>query len=265
MVVRRKRCFCKFRIQRVRLTISNGEHFKGGLTEQDSNMKLWRKIAWRGFAIFLAFEIVLACIYLILLMTGATQSYAMACFDLNGEMNVPAIYSALQLVAVGGVFVAIAWMHQTGEAGWRIFLATLGLFFLFFAADESFEIHEMLGGFMKANAPFTKLWGDSLGWVTPYAIAGIIWLAATFRYYLRMIRKYPYEFAVLAGGFAIYAFGAVGMEIIGSDLERGEDAVSLVYGLQIVFEELTEMVGVSVLFLGAALLGKASATRVRAT
>lgn len=65
-------------------------------------------------------------------------------FHLNGERNIPAVLSSLQLALVGFVALLIAWKRKRQQTWRLLYYVGLGILFLYLAYDEYFALHEYL-------------------------------------------------------------------------------------------------------------------------
>jgi hypothetical protein len=163
-------------------------------------------------------------------------------FDLNLEQNIPTLFSTLDLAFAS----LLLWTHsrklnnerQPDSAYWL----GLSIIFAFLATDEFCSIHERL------NKPVEQLLHTTNGallyaWVVPYAAFVLIFAAVYLRFWWRMPTRYRILFAV-AG--SIYVVGALGLEMIGAELDSiyGIGA-SVAEGIEIIVEEGMEMSGIA--------------------
>lgn len=134
--------------------------------------------------------------------------------NLDGEANVPAWYSGVQLLLIAfPAFIRGAQMREENRAShWRIYmLIALGATFL--SADEIGMIHESLRPiltyhvFGRVNYPDGK---DAIGLVVAgvYGVVGLILFALFWKQAIAFLKEKPGRFWVLFGG-AVFVFGAV--------------------------------------------------------
>ncbi len=167
-------------------------------------------------------------------------------FDLNGEANLPAWYSSALLLTAAGL-LAVTWRGTAAEArGERRAWAALAAVFVFLAADETAEIHELLNPLREQfGAEGLLYWA----WVIPYGIAGLVLAIAYARFLWRLPRRTA---GLFIGAAALYVGGALVLEMAGgyasATFGRGSLPVVITYTL----EELGEMFGM-VLFIYALL------------
>lgn len=163
-------------------------------------------------------------------------------FDLDGERNIPALYSTCLFLLCGILFLLVGRATvATNTPAWAWWL--LGAVFLLFGVDEFVGIHEELTEPVR-NA--FKLSGVFYyAWVVPYAIAGVI-LA------LFLIRTFIELPAGLKGWFivsgALLVVGTIAFEMIGGWLfEASGRQRGLLNAVLVAVEETCEMAGLIVL------------------
>ena len=116
-------------------------------------------------------------------------------WDLNQEANVGATLASTQLALVSIAAFATAWVARGWQARHRLYMAALGLVFLFFAWDEFFLVHEQI-----AN------------WEILYAVLGAVVVAATALVAASSPRRSRIWYICLLIGLAISATGAIVLE-----------------------------------------------------
>jgi hypothetical protein len=190
-----------------------------------------------GIVVLMSLAVTVAAWRLQVAAPGSAPIPALQWFDVSSERNVPTAWSALLLLSCS---VTAALLSLRGGAGWVLVAVTCA----FLALDESFELHERLGGLGGSVA------GDRLhfAWVVPgAALVCVVGLAL-----LRRLRAQPLEVRrrlVVAG--AVYLTGALVLETVSGQVLRaygGGKAYTLVTSA----EEGLEMAGASLLL--AALL-----------
>ena len=65
-------------------------------------------------------------------------------WDVHEEGNIPASLASAQLALVAGAALATAWLARGKPAWQRLYLAGIGLVFLFVARDEYLSLHEKI-------------------------------------------------------------------------------------------------------------------------
>ena len=171
---------------------------------------------------------------------GSAPVAALQWFDVNSERNVPTAWSALLLLSCATTAALLA-VRGWGGSGWLLVAVTCA----FLALDESFELHERLGGLGSSVAD------DRLhfAWVVPgAALACVVGLVL-----LRRLRAQPAAVLrrlVLAA--VVYLTGALVLETVSGQVLRAYGAGGKAYTLVTSVEEGMEMAGASLLL--AALL-----------
>ncbi|UII26407.1 hypothetical protein LVD15_24430 [Fulvivirga maritima] len=166
------------------------------------------------------------------------EEHVIRLIDFDTEQNIPSYFSSLLLLSVSILLMYIARSKRTGNF-YKQWLG-LSLIFAFLAIDEAVSIHEILIGPMRY---FFNLDGIFYyAWVIPY---GIIFLMIGI-YYIKFLfslpKTYTKRFIISA---AIFIFGALVMEMIGSSYVSHNGGKDLIYGLLCTVEETFEMVGMS--------------------
>lgn len=180
-------------------------------------------------------------------------------FDLNGEANIPSVYSALAIWFSASLLWYI-FMRKKREGNkqaicWR----GLSFVFIFLGMDELTQIHEKLKTGQQFLSKFINLPESYLYWTVFYGVALLVFSIWIFRFYWQLPRATRIRFTI-AG--ITYIAGALGMEIVGGYYERfvlgspydtsvGLPALGM--GGLILVEEGLEMIGI-VLFIRAILL-----------
>ena len=181
----------------------------------------------------------------------STPIPALRWFDVNSERNVPTAWSALLLLSSSTTAALLAVRGRgasTASSGWLLVSATCA----YLALDETFELHERLGGIGDSVA------GDRLhfAWVVPgVALAGLVGLVL-----LQRLRAQPADVRrrlVIAA--AVYLSGAIVLETLSGQVLRAYGGGGKAYLVVTAAEEGLEMAGASLL-LAALLL----VTRTRA-
>lgn len=166
-------------------------------------------------------------------------------FSLDGEGNLPSWYSAGKLLLVGLMLLAFGCgqLQRGARAAWALVLG--GLLFLFLSLDETTGLHERFGYWLDAFTHGRKqtLLASTGFWMivaAPLFVAAVALLAWSAWHYLRgrpgVIWRY-------AAGFTIFLAAAAGLELLGNFIPPGTTAARV----QVLFEELGEMVGATVL------------------
>ncbi len=167
--------------------------------------------------------------------------------DLDGECNFSAWYSSLQLFAVGLLLGVFAYFNfkRTDAKSW-VFVFLPAIFFLL-SLDESAQIHEwiaeqsdtFLPGKSRENTPFpvTGIWIFFLGF--PF-LALMLFIFIKLKV---LIRGRGHVLAMFLAGVTVFLGSATTLDL----LENFLPSEGTLRTLQIMFEELGEMVGVTIL------------------
>ncbi len=116
-------------------------------------------------------------------------------WDLNQERNIAAALASTQLALVSAVACVTALLPRAWRASQRLYLAGIGLVFLFFAWDEFFLVHERIEY-----------------WEIFYAMIGAAVAAATLLVAIRTPLQLRKWHICLLTGLAISAIGAIALE-----------------------------------------------------
>ena len=170
-------------------------------------------------------------------------------FFIDGEGNVPAIFSTLLFLINAALFLMV-W-KAAGLAGdsQKVWLL-LACEFVFLALDESISIHERL------IDPLIQALGATgifyYAWIIPYGIGVVLLAIIAIPVFWRMQKTIRFWFGLSA---ATYLFSAIGLEMIsGKYLVMMNEKKDIVWILMITLEESLEMVGLIILVYALLLL-----------
>jgi hypothetical protein len=162
-------------------------------------------------------------------------------FDLDQEMNIPTVYSALVILACSGLLAVIARSQRRASSArddrhwWA-----LSLIFLVLAFDELLSFHEELTGRVDFGA-FSRF--TLFSWVVLGACFVLVVAAAFSRFLIRLPATTRRLF-LLAG--ALFVAGAVVVEAVGGYYGGPGRQDSLAYVIVAHLEEVLEMAGIVV-------------------
>lgn len=170
-------------------------------------------------------------------------------FDLDGEGNLPTLFSTLLLMACAALLGCIAAHERRRHGPFAFRWTVLAAGFAFMAVDEFAKVHELF------DEPMQALMGESASgwllytWVVPYAIA----VVALGIYFLKFVWHLPKSTRIrfcVAG--AVYVGAALGIEFLeGAEASvHGEGSVG--YAVLTTAQEMLEMTGL-ILFIDALL------------
>lgn len=161
--------------------------------------------------------------------------------SLDGEMNVPAWYATITLLACSVLLWVIAAVRRAINDPWWRHWRGLGFVFVYVSLDEAISIHERLIEPLQAWLGL----GGLLYW--PWVIAGAVAVAVLGAVYLKFLLALPREtgrwFATAA---ALFVGGALGVEMIAASWVEGHGQRNIPYILMFTAEETLEMLGVAV-------------------
>jgi hypothetical protein len=196
-------------------------------------------------------DLALGALYAVDHLIGQPFPHLSVFLDLDGERNLPAWYSSMQWAFVGLLLAVFAVRNFRRNVVRSWFLCALPLLFLAMSLDESASIHEWIGGHLDVLLPHgvrehtafsrTGLWVFVLG--IPFGI-GFIAFMSSLRVYFR---RAPTALLKLVLGMGIMLLGAVVLEGL-ANLTTRRSVANIV---EIFFEEVLEMAGVTVMLWGA--------------
>ena len=199
------------------------------------------------------FELCLVLIYAADTLLGSPSWSIKQLFDFDGEGNIPAWFSSVQLSLIGLIFLLRSRQTDSDHFPSPLFLLTVSTGFIFLSADEAASIHEKISGALKHIELMPRFKGDHGIWIFIYALIGLILFLATFRSLAAMWNRYRHATFMMAIGMGIVVLGGVVMEVISYQFLRS-GSTPLLYRVEVTLEEFLEMSGASVTLYGAILL-----------
>ncbi|MGI6373814.1 MAG: hypothetical protein ACOX0C_00480 [Patescibacteria group bacterium] len=163
-------------------------------------------------------------------------------FNLDYELTIPAYYSGLKLVTIGGLMFLI--FKLASKRRDKILYFFLSAFFTILAFDEISELHENLGEyFLSLFSNFNIFAQASFMWVIYLSpiIIGVIALLSYYIYSLRKNRAFSFALVGLIAFILVIVLEFIGGKII--------HLYPQLYYWEIVLEELLEMFGASFFLL----------------
>lgn len=204
-----------------------------------------------ALAALIAAELVFLCIY------GAMRLYPhlyVKAFDFDGERNVTAIFSAVQLVWTAGAiasFMLVPGMvpPQLRRLAWA---ACAG--FLFLGLDEYMEWHERINLAVPGVRWLPLLKNGHGGWISVYLSIAAILALLFLRPAMEAARLYPRPAAIFLAGLLTAFSGSAGFEIVAFQfLELGMNDPA--YPFAVAAEEFLEMTGGSIMLYAVLAFG----------
>lgn len=199
-------------------------------------------------------DVALAAIYFASLHVGGDGVHPL--FDLDGEGNLPAWFSSVQLFCVS-LLLALRGPGKLLPYGVPLIVPLLGAaVFLFLSMDETAQVHERVGRALRSTdvtlLPHVRA-GRGM-WVSAYLLASIPFLALAVRHFAAL--WHACRTTVIAGivGCALIAAGGAGVELVADEFFRDYADARYFYLLSVLAEETLELLGGSLLLYGAFLL-----------
>ena len=178
-------------------------------------------------------------------------------FDVDGEDNVPAIFSFGLLLFAAVLLSLITLQQPRGARPRRALWGGLAAVFFYLATDEGFELHERVSRSAARVLGAHEL--SYYAWIAPYALGALVFGVAYARFLGQLPR--PIRIRFLAAG-TVYVSGALGAELVGAAyVHHFHTEHALGYDIETAIEESLEMAGV-ILFIYA-LAKYTCATRAR--
>ena len=167
-------------------------------------------------------------------------------FDFDREMNIPTLYSSIQLIVACLLLSIIGAKHRLNGENYVLWIA-LAVIFLFLAVDETALIHEVIG--VRISKAFEPTGLFYYAWVIPYGIAVLVFVITFSKFLFALPKETKWRF--IASG-ATYVTGAIGFEMLSGISDQSYGVNSVFYSMFYTCEELLEMVGIA-LFIYALL------------
>ena len=228
-------------------------------------MKIARNIPAIIIVFFIA-DIMFGLIYLFLYKYGdpLPNHTLIKLFDLDGEANLPAWYSSMQLFGVSILLGVFAYynFNKYNFHSWTLVL--LAVLFFILSADEVAQMHERMGKIIdilfpeySRNENFFKntgIWMFLIG--IPFIVVLIFLLKSSWIYF----RNYKDISIRLIVGIIIWLFGALVAESFSNLWEQGTKS----FIVEVYIEESCEMIGVTfILWASYSLIAKNKFMRLK--
>lgn len=198
----------------------------------------------RVFRLFFGSVLILLVVYAANRWLGNPFETVGILFDVDGEANIPAWFSSMQLFCIGIAFLFLRLVM--GKApGSRLFKA-MGIVFIFLSMDEAAVIHEKITGVLKQVSWVPRFKGGRGIWITVYGLIGA-WFFIAFKEDMLLIsRRFARPTMLFISGAGIFMLGGVVMEVL-----NYYQVFGTLQGLGPFMEEGAEMAGASFMLLGA--------------
>jgi hypothetical protein len=167
-------------------------------------------------------------------------------FNLDGELNIPAVYSALTLLFCSIILSVITSIKKNKNDCYTAYWRRLSIIFAFLFFDELASLHEKMA--LPVRAALNTKGFLYFAWVIPGIIIVLLFLLIFLRFIINLPQKTRNHF-VIAG--TLYVSGAIGCELLGGYLfDAYTQQQSLVYLFVMTLEESLEMLGIAVFIYG---------------
>lgn len=167
-------------------------------------------------------------------------------FNFNEEASIPTLYSFVALFTSALLLFFIFNNSKVNKLKSYMWLG-LSLIFTFLAIDEILQIHEKLSWVVQNRLNTTGIFW--FAWVIPYFLGAVLIFLIYARFLMDLDKRIRYLF-IISG--AIFVTGAIGFELIESNIHFTTRQLNTKYYLLASCEEFMEMFGVN-LFIYALL------------
>ena len=172
-------------------------------------------------------------------------------FDLDGERNLPTWYSSMKLSFVAVLLFKVV-MKKFSIENYKMWpLVLLPLIFFGLSADEISQIHEYLGEksdiFLTGGDRRTTFFSETGIWMFLIGIPFTVLLVFLLFYFKSICNIDISIFKKFMLGLFVFLLGALGIEILSNIPLEHTNA----YMVEVFFEELCEMIGVSIMLLAS--------------
>lgn len=193
--------------------------------------------------------------YVMVLLTRSRDDGLFLLFNLDGENNLPAWFSSVQLGLIAALCLLAASRCEGKEGPRPSFFVIAALGFLFLSADEALCIHERITR-LEHVFPWLPAIKNHGRWMPVYGVIALGILVWVWRDARSLWKARPRTVRCAIFGAATFLTGAVVMEVLSYKfLSR-----TRYYTTGVLLEELLEMVGAGiVLYSTARVLGEAEA------
>ncbi len=166
-------------------------------------------------------------------------------FNLDGELNIPAVYSALTLLFCSIILSVITSIKKSKHDCYTAYWRRLSIIFAFLFFDELVSLHEKM--VLPVRAALNTKGFLYFAWVIPGIIIVLLFLLIFLRFIINLPQKTRNHF-VIAG--TLYVSGAIGCELLGGYIFDVYTQQSIVYLFVMTLEESLEMLGIAVFIYG---------------
>ena len=206
---------------------------------------LTSKHAFRLLMGLLCIEVIFCIIYFTDFILNEPNWRIHTLFNLDGETNITAWFSSIQLFMIGLIALLTAQNQYYKAPPSKKGLTIFGLGFMYLSMDEGASIHEKIT-LEFHNNPLVPYFDGVHGiWIVVYGAIGIVVSIILWRDIWAIFKHYRPESLIFLFGIIIYLAGTAGAETITYFFIDKTNA--LVYTLEVILEEFLEMLGASIL------------------
>ncbi|AFZ01875.1 hypothetical protein [Calothrix sp. PCC 6303] len=166
-------------------------------------------------------------------------------FNLDGELNIPAVYSALTLLLSSIILSFISYIKNSRHDPYTNYWRGLSIIFAFLFFDELASLHETMVEPVRTALNTRGIL--YFAWVIPGSIGVLIFLLIFLKFIINLPPKTRKSF-VIAG--TTYIAGTIGCELIGGYISDVYTEQSIFYVFAFSLEEFLEMLGVTIFIYG---------------
>lgn len=192
----------------------------------------------------------LFCLYLIFGLNLENGLGFVPLFDINGEYNIPALYSASAIWFSAALLLFIHRLEKKAGTPKAYYWRHFAFLFIFLGVDELASIHEIFGRFAPMIWERFPALQISRKWIIPFSPVVLAMAVYFFRFYVLLSKENRIRFTI-AG--LVFLSGAIGIEILGEWYATKHEMPPIFRGYSAIVEEGCEMVGI-VLFIRALLM-----------
>ncbi|BAZ14736.1 hypothetical protein NIES4071_65800 [Calothrix sp. NIES-4071] len=166
-------------------------------------------------------------------------------FNLDGEQNIPAVYSALALLSCSIILSFITYIKKNRHDSYTPYWRGLSIVFAFLSFDELASLHESI--MYPVRAALKTDGFLYFAWVIPGSIGVLIFLLVFLKFITNLTTKTRNIF-LIAG--TTYIAGAIGCEMVGGYIVSVYTRQSIFYVFEFTLEEFLEQLGVAIFIYG---------------
>lgn len=207
------------------------------------------KDARRIFIALIIFEVLLTLVYVADFSLGSPSRTIREFFDMDSENSVPMWFSTTQLFLTGVLALFLSRRRDGKQAAFRSLFLFFGVAFVFLSVDETIQFHEKMSSVIQC-VPWIP--GFSR-WIAAYILLGLAFALVLRRDLFRFWKSFPRPALIILLGMGVFLLGAAGLEVI-AYMFLYENPTTLIYHLEVAFEELFEMLGATVILYGLTLV-----------